>query len=123
MSPLSPSVLIVDDNRDFCDSLFDCLDELNVDVNATHDPKTALYLAQSREYDIALVDLTMSGMDGLTLFRELRQIHPRMRGVLMTGFAQDETELDAEAVGFSTVLYKPIDFGEVLAMVSSGSQT
>lgn len=122
MSALSPSVLIVDDNRDFCDSLFDCLEELDVDVNATHDPKTALYLAQSREYDIALVDQKMPGMDGLTLFREMRQMHPHMRGVLMTGSAQDETESDAEAIGFSTVLYKPIDFGEVIAMVSSGEQ-
>ncbi len=122
MSSRPPSVLTVDDNRDFCDRLFDCLENLNVDANFTHDPKPALYLAQSREFDIALVDLNMPRMDGLTLFREMRQLHPRMRGVLMTGYAQAETERDAEAHGLSAVLHKPIDFDQVIAMVSSGSE-
>lgn len=121
MARNAPSVLIVDDNKDFCDSLFDCLDELHVDVNATHDPQTALFLAQSRDYDIALIDLKMPGMDGLALFREMRRRHPRLRGILMTGFAEEETESAAEANGFSTVLLKPVDFSQVVSMVSPDS--
>ena len=123
MTTQPQSVLIVDDSKDFCDSLFDCLDEMDVDVNATHDPQTALYLAQSRDYDIALVDLNMPGRDGLALFREMRRLHPRMRGVLMTGFGEDRTELDAEAVGFSAVLHKPIDFAQVIEMVVPSSES
>lgn len=121
MERKAQSVLIVDDNKDFCDSLFDCLDELDVDVNATHDPQTALFLAQSRDYDVALIDLKMPGMDGLTLFREMRQRHPRMRGILMTGFAEEETKTVAEARGFSAVLLKPVDFSQVVSMVTPGS--
>lgn len=121
MTAQIPSVLIVDDNKDFCDSLFDCLDELDVQVNATHDPQTALFLAQSRDYDIALIDLKMPGTDGLTLFREMRSRHPRIRGILMTGYADDETEAAAVTNGFSTVLHKPIDFSQVISIVTPGA--
>jgi len=120
MAAQVPSVLIVDDNKDFCDCLFDCLDDMDVDVNATHDPQTALFLAQSRAYEIALIDLQMPGMDGLTLFREMRRLHPRIQGILMTGFADEETETAAEANGFSAVLHKPIDFSKIVSIVMPG---
>ncbi|NQV23487.1 MAG: response regulator [Rhodopirellula sp.] len=114
-----PSVLIVDDNRDFCDSLFDCIEAYGIDVNATHDPATALHLIQSTDYDVALLDFNMPGMNGLVLFSRMRQLHPKIHGILMTACVETGIEQAARQAGFRQVVSKPIDIGELLLSVRS----
>ncbi|MBI1313972.1 response regulator [bacterium] len=123
MSASLPSVLIVDDNQDFCASLFDCFEENGFDCTAAVDPLTALHLARQKPvYDIALVDLNMPGMDGLTLFREMQSAVPRMQGILVTAFAGNETGHSARDAGFQHVIQKPVGFPDLLDLVRETAQ-
>jgi len=105
-----PSVLIVDDNRDFCYCLFDAFEAFCFDVNATHEPKTALHLLRNRSYDVALLDRQMPDIDGVTLLRRLRQLRPELVGVLVTAHAVVETPDELRRAGFLKVVQKPVEF-------------
>ena len=69
----NPSILIVDDERDACLNLADIFTDLGYRVDIAHDGWSALELLQKRPYDVALLDLKMPGMDGLTLYRRIKK--------------------------------------------------
>src|SRR5262249_18722868 len=60
------SILVVDDEIDTCRNLSDILTDLGYQVDTALDGFAALELAREKPYDIALLDLKMPGMDGLT---------------------------------------------------------
>ncbi|MHC4880878.1 MAG: response regulator [Planctomycetota bacterium] len=115
--PQLPSVLIVDDDADFCESAFDCFDDKGFDVNATLDAITALHLARTGEYDVAVIDRYMPGVDGISLFLQMQARHPPIQGILVTGADTDGTDRLARDAGFAHILYKPLDFKELLQTV------
>ena len=117
MSQLLPTMLIVDDNEEFCASLFDCFEERGFEVDASIDAVTALFLNQSREYDVAVVNLNLPAMSGLTAFRRMRRVCPNLQGVLITETLNPGTAAEACQAGFNAVLAKPIDFSQLEQMV------
>ena len=58
---------------DICRNLSDILTDLGYQVDFAHDGPSALELVRQRPYDVALLDLKMPGMDGLTLYREIKK--------------------------------------------------
>ena len=70
------SVLIVDDDVDTCASVSDILGDLGYRTDTAHNGPEALGLVQRSHYDVALLDLKMPGMDGLTLYREIKKLRP-----------------------------------------------
>ena len=67
-------ILIVDDEVDTCANLCDILTDLGYQVDTAYDGFAALELVKKNAYDVALLDLRMPGMDGLELYRKIRQI-------------------------------------------------
>src|SRR5207244_3512201 len=64
------SILVVDDDEDTRRNLSDILTDLGYHAETAHDGPSALELVRRRPFDVALLDLKMPGMDGLTLYRE-----------------------------------------------------
>src|SRR5438445_321145 len=73
-SPGHPRILVVDDDVDTCRNLSDILTDLGYQVETAHDGLTALELVRRRPYEVALLDYKMPGMDGLTLYREIKKL-------------------------------------------------
>jgi CheY-like chemotaxis protein len=117
MSAPAASILVVDDDVDTCQNLSDILTDMGYHVDTAHDGPTALGLARRRRYDVALLDFKMPGMDGLTLYRELRQVQAETVAIVVTAFAGKTTE-EALAAGAWRVLPKPVDFPRLLALVA-----
>lgn len=105
-----PKILIVDNDKDFCASLFDRFEDRGFEVDASIDAVTALYLNQLREYDIAVVDLNLPTMNGLTLFRRMRNSAHNLRGLLLSRTFAPEAEAAARQAGFDGAFTKPVDF-------------
>jgi CheY-like chemotaxis protein len=117
MSNAAVSVLVVDDDVDICQNLADILTDLGYQVDTAHDGPAALELARQRPYDLALLDLKMPGMDGLTLYRELRKIRAGAVALIVTAFAGPETIAEAQNAGVWRVLPKPVDFPLLLQLL------
>jgi CheY-like chemotaxis protein len=119
MKSSNPTILVVDDEVDTCQNLRDILTDLGYEVDTAQDGPTALELARQKAYDLALLDLKMPGMDGLTLYHELRQLRASTVAIIVTAFASKETTDQALAAGAWRLLAKPVDFPRLLQLVDA----
>jgi PAS domain S-box-containing protein len=108
-------VLIVDDNVDAAETLQMVVASLGHDAQAAHDGPSALLEARKTRPDIVLLDISMPGMDGLTVARELRR-EPELRAmrvIALTGFGQQDDRRRSHAAGFDEHLVKPVSQDEL----------
>jgi CheY-like chemotaxis protein len=117
MSHDPPRILVVDDDVDICRNLSDILSDLGYHVDSAHDGPSALELVGQRPYDVALLDYKMPGMDGLTLYREIKKRRAGTVSLLVTAYASPATAEEALTAGAWKVVAKPVDFGRLLGFV------
>src|SRR5947209_5991575 len=117
-SPHGPRVLVVDDEQDTCSNLSDILTDLGYRVDCAYDGRTALELVRQTPYDVALLDLKMPAMDGLTLYREIKKLRAGTVAIVVTAYAGGTTTEEALQAGAWRVLPKPVDFPRLLGLVS-----
>lgn len=117
MSHDAPRILVVDDDADICRNLCDILSDLGYQVDAAHDGPSALDLVERHPYDVALLDYKMPGMDGLTLYREIKKRRAGTVSLLVTAYATPDTAEEALTAGAWKVLSKPVDFRRLLGLV------
>jgi CheY-like chemotaxis protein len=117
MTASHPSILVVDDEVDTCRNLHDILSDLGYHVDTAYDGPSALELVEKKRYDVALLDLKMPGMDGLTLYREIKKGAAGTVAIVVTAYAGSTTAEDAKAAGAWQVLPKPIDFPKLLGLI------
>lgn len=115
--PHGPRVLVVDDEEDICNNLSDILTDVGYEVDCAGNGEAALELVRRRHYDVALLDLRMPGMDGLTLYREIKKLRAGTVAILVTAYAGGATSDEAFAAGAWHVLPKPVDLPELLGLV------
>lgn len=117
MSYDRPRILVVDDEVDICRNLGDILSDLGYQVDSAHDGPSALELVRQRPYDVALLDYKMPGMDGLTLYREIKKQRAGTVSLLVTAYATPSTAEEALTAGAWKVVAKPVDFARLLGYV------
>ena len=112
-------VLVVDDNTEFCDNMKDILELQGYNTTCVYSGKTALKEIEKDGFMIALVDIAMPEMDGITLLKKIKEIEPGLPVTLITGFAQEHSAGEARREGALTLLKKPIDFDELAKILGS----
>lgn len=118
MKGAAPSILIADDEEDICRNMADILGDLGYLVDIAHNGFDALVLAQQHPYDMALLDLKMPGMDGLTLYRQIKKFSAGTVAIIVTAFATNATALEALSAGTLNVLPKPVDIPRLLELIT-----
>jgi CheY-like chemotaxis protein len=113
----SPSILVVDDDEDICRNMADILGDLGYRVETVNDGAAALERIRQAHFDIALLDLKMPGMDGLTLYREIKKVRAGTVALLVTAYASGTTAEEALAAGAWRVLPKPVEFPKLLGLL------
>jgi DNA-binding NtrC family response regulator len=117
MTPAVDSILVVDDEVDTCRNLSDILTDLGYHVDVAYDGASALELVRNKHYDVALLDLKMPGMDGITLCQEIKKIRSGTVAIIVTAYASSASTEDASTAGVWRLVPKPIDFPSLLKMV------
>lgn len=110
-------ILVVDDDRATCVLVAKMLCMRGYSVDVAHDGECALELIRAKDYALALIDYRMPGMDGIELYRRIRQLRPEVAGVFLTGYPTIDTVFPAIGVGVERVLSKPADSDELYEVV------
>jgi CheY-like chemotaxis protein len=107
----SPSlrVLVVDDNRDSCESLALLISLWRYESAVAASGVEAMAIAPVFRPDVVLMDLGMPGMDGFTTFQRLQELPELVATefIALTGYGQSDVVTKCRAAGFIAHLLKP----------------
>lgn len=117
MTAAPARLLVVDDEVDACANLSEILTELGYRVDVAYDGASALELVERNAYDVALLDLKMPGMDGLELYRRIKQLQAGTVAIFVTAFANSRTAHEALSAGAWQIVAKPVELSKLLALV------
>ncbi|MGR8921056.1 MAG: response regulator [Gammaproteobacteria bacterium] len=110
-------VLVVDDDRDFADSLADLLLMKDLDVEVRYSAADALASYAERPFDLVFLDIKMPEVDGLGCLEAFRERGWQVPVVIMTGFALSAVEETAGATDAMAVVGKPLDLERIDACI------
>jgi DNA-binding NtrC family response regulator len=109
-----PAILVVDDDATLAAALREFLSHEGYEVEVAQSGAEALAIQEANpRIALALVDLMMPLMDGLTLTVELRRRNPDIAVVIMTGYGTIESAIDAIKKGAEDYITKPFDYAAV----------
>ena len=117
---MKPRVLIVDDEKEFADSLSERLSMRDYDVTTSLDGKDAVENVKSRNFDVVILDVAMPGMDGIEALQEIKRLKPLTEVIMLTGHSTVETAVKGMQLGALDYLKKPCETEELIAKINKG---
>jgi signal transduction histidine kinase len=114
-------VLVADDNVDAAATLAMLLQTLGYAVREVHDGEAAVAAASEFKPQLAFLDIGMPGLNGYQACKQIRALPggAAMRLVAVTGWGQQDDRNAAREAGFDTHLVKPVEPGELAAVLGS----
>lgn len=109
------TVLIVDDDDVLRSRLQKAFTKRGLIVFCADGHESALQVAADQKPDMAVLDLKMPGKNGMELLKDLLEISPDTRAVILTGYGSITNAVDAVKIGAINYVTKPADADQVLA--------
>jgi DNA-binding NtrC family response regulator len=117
MTESEPRVLIVDDERDFCDIVFRLLKRNGFAPVVANNGEKALEMIASGMTDAVLMDVRMPGTDGLEVLRRAKELDEDLPVLMITGYGGLDGAVKAFKTGAYDYLTKPINTRELVEKV------
>lgn len=113
-------ILLVDDEIDFLDTIKRGLVISGYgNVSTANDPESALVMfEQGRQFDIALIDITMPKMNGILLLEKIKALSPHTECIMVTAVNETQTAVTAIKKGAYDYLVKPISKDDLLVSLN-----
>lgn len=113
----SRRILIVDDDRDFAESMAEIVELNGHRPILAHSGEQALQLLDREDIDIVFMDIRMPGINGIETFMRAHKLRPDLRAVMMTGYTDADLIKSALDNGAMGVLRKPVDVDELISVI------
>jgi DNA-binding NtrC family response regulator len=109
------SILVVDDEKDFLETLVNRLKKRKLDVDGVESGEEALEHMKKKMFDVVILDIKLpGGMDGIETMREMKKIQPLAEVILLTGHASVETSIEGMKLGAFDYILKPVKLEDLL---------
>ena len=102
-------VLLVDDEREFVQTLSERLMMRDMGSAVAYDGESALNLIREDDPEVIIVDLKMPGIDGLEVLRKVKSTRPEIEVIILTGHGNEEDRRLCMELGAFAYLQKPLD--------------
>lgn len=111
------SVLVVDDEQNFVNLLDWFLSKRGYEVRTALNGDEALKLVEEASPDLALLDIRMGPVSGLSLLGEMKQRWPDITVIMMTAYPTSDSRSQAFGKGAVAYFTKPMDLEELLKTI------
>lgn len=101
-------MLIVDDELEICDFLKEFFSDRDFDVSTASSGEEALGKIALENPSILLLDVTMPGIDGLEVLREVKERYPYMKVIMVTAVETPDKMEEALRLGADNYITKPL---------------
>jgi two-component system response regulator HydG len=112
-----PKILIVDDEPSHRTMLRAVLAQEGYAVAEAPDGRDAVEAVEKDAFDLILLDIRMTAMDGIEALAEIRKISPLVPVLIMTAYASVQTAVEALKAGAFDYLTKPLDIEELKVLI------
>ena len=110
-------ILIVDDEEIVIKSCLRILGGGDYYVEVAHDGREALRKIEENPYDVMILDVVMPNMGGLEVLRRVKETHPDMDVIMVTGLSLVDTVVQARKLGARDFISKPFEPDELKQVV------
>jgi CheY-like chemotaxis protein len=110
-------ILLLEDNEEFRTILAENLEDEGHTVLQAGSGHQAIELGAKTRCDLVITDVRMAGIDGIDALAGLRKLHPNLRSIVITGYANDEAPPRAIKQGACDYLYKPFKLSDLLTSI------
>ena len=112
-------ILLVDDEQGFVDVLAKRLSRRKFDASVAYNGSEAVQLLRRKDFDIAVLDLKMEGMDGLEVLKIFKVMTPELPVIILTGHGCFSSAEEGIKIGAADYISKPYDFEQLVEKVRS----
>ncbi len=121
MKPVS--FLLVDDEQAFIEVVAERLRQRGYEVECAFSGQAALdRLEKEGIIDVVVLDMQMPGLDGIQTVKQIRERHPLIEVIMLTGHATVQTAVEAVKHGAMDYLEKPCDLDDLIAKAQTAAQ-
>jgi DNA-binding NtrC family response regulator len=113
-------VLLVDDEKDFVETLAQRLEVRDFDVKTALDGDEALGLIRESDVDVIVLDVLMPGKDGIQTLKEIKELKPLITVIMLTGNATVDTAIEGMRLGAYDYLMKPTETEVLVEKIKIG---
>jgi DNA-binding NtrC family response regulator len=111
------SILIIDDEAVVRESLRDSLKDAH-NITTAETGEEALELVKKQDFDVLIVDVRLPGKSGLEVVKEVKDINPYIRSIVITAFPSIELSVQAMKLGAVDFIVKPVRADDLEHMIN-----
>jgi two-component system response regulator RegA len=117
------SLLIVEDDRSFLQRLAKAMEQRGFAVTTAESVADGLLQVEQAAPAFAVVDMRLADGNGLDVISALKRRRPDARGIILTGYGNIATAVNAVKLGAVDYLAKPVDADDVVASLLAQDST
>jgi DNA-binding NtrC family response regulator len=107
-------VMLVDDEKDFLETLCKRLTKRKLDVTSANSGQEAIAKIQEFPVDVVVLDVRMPGMNGIETLKEIKKIKPSVEVIMLTAHADVQVAIEGMELGAFDYLMKPMEIDDLL---------
>jgi len=106
--------MLVDDEKDFLETLCKRLTKRKLDVTSANSGREAIAKIQEFPVDVVVLDVRMPGMNGIETLKEIKKIKPSVEVIMLTAHADVQVAIEGMELGAFDYLMKPMEIDDLL---------
>ena len=112
-----PKILIADDDSAIATMISTALSDIGYEVSMVFDGAQAVKKVGGEKFDLAIIDIQMPVMDGITALGEIKKIDPDIEVIIATGHGTMGTAVESMRHGAFDYIHKPFEITDLFAVV------
>ena len=111
-------ILLVDDNELILETLSDIIRSEGYSVSVADNGEDAIKLMGNNNFNLVITDLVMKPLDGLAVLKKSKEIDPELMVIILTGYGDMKTAIEALRLEADDYLLKPCEEEELFIKIS-----